>query len=157
MILIFSEASDGLKDGVENESTMKEYQTSPSQFICDNEEVISFLGRCDNKTDCLDGSDEANCHTTMGKNFSQLILKGMTFRNTYKTETAKAPNGLGNFGQLGLISDLHKIVRNDSGVPEYNEVLWTMYNVKTLGIHHGYNIDENAVWMDKIKKDQKLH
>ena len=42
-------------------------------------------------------------------------------------------------------------------IPEYNEISWTKDNVKTLGIHHGYNIVENAVWMDKIKKDQKLY
>ena len=29
-------------------------------------EVISLLGRCNNVTDCLDGSDELNCITTHG-------------------------------------------------------------------------------------------
>ena len=37
-------------------------------------------------------------------------------------------------------------------LPEFKEIQWTRDNVKTLGIHHGYNIDENAVWLEKINK-----
>ena len=35
-------------------------------FVCTNMEVISLLGRCNNVTDCLDGSDELNCIATYG-------------------------------------------------------------------------------------------
>ena len=37
-------------------------------------------------------------------------------------------------------------------IPEFNEIKWTKDNVKTLGIHHGYNIDEHAIWLEKINK-----
>ena len=36
--------------------------------------------------------------------------------------------------------------------PEFKEIKWTTNNVKTLGIHHGYNIDEAAIWLEKINK-----
>ena len=32
------------------------------------------------------------------------------------------------------------------------EIKWTRDHVKTLGVHHGYNIDENVIWMEKINK-----
>ena len=37
-------------------------------------------------------------------------------------------------------------------IPEFKEIKWTKNNVKTLGIHHGYNIDEAAIWLEKINK-----
>ena len=36
--------------------------------------------------------------------------------------------------------------------PEFTEIKWTRNNVKTLGIHHGYNIDKDAIWLGKINK-----
>ena len=31
------------------------------QFLCNNGECIKFYYRCNKDTDCIDGSDEANC------------------------------------------------------------------------------------------------
>ena len=39
--------------------------------------------------------------------------------------------------------------------PEFTAIKWTKNNVKTLGIHHGYNIDEDAIWLEKINKMKK--
>ena len=36
--------------------------------------------------------------------------------------------------------------------PTFRAISWTKTNVKTLGIHHGYEINETAVWMQKINK-----
>ena len=36
--------------------------------------------------------------------------------------------------------------------PEFMEIAWTKSHIKTLGILHGYNIHENAIWMVKINK-----
>ena len=36
--------------------------------------------------------------------------------------------------------------------PEFNKIKWTKPHVKTLGIVHGYDIDENTIWMEKINK-----
>ena len=36
--------------------------------------------------------------------------------------------------------------------PEFNKIKWTKTHVKTLGIVHGYDIDENTIWMEKINK-----
>ena len=36
--------------------------------------------------------------------------------------------------------------------PEYKEIKWTKQYIKTLGIMHGYEIDENELWMEKINK-----
>ena len=30
--------------------------------------------------------------------------------------------------------------------PKFKKIRWTSDNVKTLGIHHGYNIDNNVIW-----------
>ena len=38
---------------------------------------------------------------------------------------------------------------NHTTTKAYN---FTKDNVKTLGIHHGYNIDETAIWLEKINK-----
>lgn len=35
---------------------------------------------------------------------------------------------------------------------EFKEIKWTKTHIKTLGIMHGYDIDENTLWMDKINK-----
>ena len=34
--------------------------------------------------------------------------------------------------------------------PEFTEIKWTKNNVKILGIHHGYNVDIDAIWLEKI-------
>ena len=36
--------------------------------------------------------------------------------------------------------------------PEFKEISWTKNSIKTLGVFHGYNIDEHAIWMEKITK-----
>ena len=36
--------------------------------------------------------------------------------------------------------------------PLFTEITWTKTNVKTLGINHGYDVDENEIWMEKINK-----
>lgn len=36
--------------------------------------------------------------------------------------------------------------------PEYKGISWTKGNVKTLGVHHGYNIDDDRIWREKINK-----
>ena len=36
--------------------------------------------------------------------------------------------------------------------PTFKEISWTKGYVKTLGIQHGYDIDENEVWMEKVNK-----
>ena len=36
--------------------------------------------------------------------------------------------------------------------PEFNNISWTKGNVKTLGIHHGYEIDNDKIWRDIIQK-----
>ena len=38
--------------------------------------------------------------------------------------------------------------------PSFNDISWTKTNVKTLGINHGYEINETAVWMDKVNKSK---
>ena len=34
--------------------------------------------------------------------------------------------------------------------PEFTVITWTDKNVKTLGVHHGYHININEIWMKKI-------
>ena len=36
--------------------------------------------------------------------------------------------------------------------PEYKKIKWTKQYIKTLGIMHGYETDENELWMEKINK-----
>ena len=36
--------------------------------------------------------------------------------------------------------------------PEFEEITWTNKNVKTLGVHHGYHINQQEIWMEKITK-----
>ena len=36
--------------------------------------------------------------------------------------------------------------------PRFNKIKWINSNVKTLGVHHGYGIDENCIWKPKIDK-----
>ena len=37
-------------------------------------------------------------------------------------------------------------------IPEFNDIKWTTTNIKTLGIHHGYEIDDATIWLEKINK-----
>lgn len=36
--------------------------------------------------------------------------------------------------------------------PEFKQITWTNKYVKTLGIYHGYQIKQQEVWLEKIKK-----
>ena len=36
--------------------------------------------------------------------------------------------------------------------PEFEEITWTNKNVKTLSVHHGYHINQQEIWMEKITK-----
>ena len=44
------------------------------------------------------------------------------------------------------------LVLGKNKTPEFNKIKWTKTHVKTLGIVHGYDIDENIIWMEKINK-----
>lgn len=35
---------------------------------------------------------------------------------------------------------------------KFNKISWTVNNVKTLGVHHGFNIDIDEIWRAKIEK-----
>ena len=37
-------------------------------------------------------------------------------------------------------------------MPEFNDINWTKTNIKTLGVHHGYEIDDATIWLEKINK-----
>ena len=50
-------------------SASLEYIERSSIFVCDNGEMISLLGKCNNISDCLDASDEINCPETAGIRF----------------------------------------------------------------------------------------
>jgi hypothetical protein len=36
--------------------------------------------------------------------------------------------------------------------PRFKKITWVTTNVKTLGVHHGYNIDNEAIWKSKVVK-----
>lgn len=36
--------------------------------------------------------------------------------------------------------------------PIYTNISWSKTCVKTLGVHHGYVIDDNSIWKEKIQK-----
>ena len=36
--------------------------------------------------------------------------------------------------------------------PKFTKIIWTKDNVKTLGIHHGYNIQNDEIWKSIIDK-----
>ena len=39
-------------------------------------------------------------------------------------------------------------------VPKFTKIVWTKDSVKTLGIHHGYNIQNDEIWesiIDQMK------
>ena len=40
--------------------------------------------------------------------------------------------------------------------PKFTKIVWTKDNVKTLGIHHGYNIQNDEIWKSIIDKNEKL-
>ena len=35
---------------------------------------------------------------------------------------------------------------------KFNEISWIKENVKTLGVHHGYNVDNDKIWKDIIDR-----
>ena len=65
--LLLIAATSESRDYNKGFTTSSNIWDAPSYFICSNLEVISLLGRCDNSTDCSDGSDENNCRTESGK------------------------------------------------------------------------------------------
>ena len=36
--------------------------------------------------------------------------------------------------------------------PKFNKISWIKENVKTLGVHHGYNVDNDKIWKDIIDR-----
>ena len=40
--------------------------------------------------------------------------------------------------------------------PRFKNIHWTKNPVKALGVMHGYNVDIDTIWLDKIKKNQEL-
>ena len=36
--------------------------------------------------------------------------------------------------------------------PRFKKITWVTTNVKTLGVHHGYDIDNEAIWKSKVVK-----
>jgi hypothetical protein len=36
--------------------------------------------------------------------------------------------------------------------PKFNKISWIKENVKTLGVHHGYNVDNEKIWKDIIDR-----
>ena len=44
------------------------------------------------------------------------------------------------------------IGKSKKKTPAFNDISWTKTHVKTLGVCHGYQIDNNAIWLDKINK-----
>ena len=36
--------------------------------------------------------------------------------------------------------------------PKFNKIPWIKENVKTLGVHHGYNVDNDNIWKDIIDR-----
>ena len=36
--------------------------------------------------------------------------------------------------------------------PKFNKISWIKDNVKTLGVHHGYNVDNDKIWKDIIHR-----
>ena len=47
-----------------------EFRDSSVYFLCENDEVISVLGRCDGNRDCTDQSDETGCDDTSSGMFT---------------------------------------------------------------------------------------
>ena len=35
--------------------------------------------------------------------------------------------------------------------PKFNKISWIKENVKPLGVHHGYNVDNDKIWKDIIE------
>ena len=36
--------------------------------------------------------------------------------------------------------------------PKFNKISWIKENIKTLGVHHGYNVDDDKIWKDIIDR-----
>jgi hypothetical protein len=44
------------------------------------------------------------------------------------------------------------IGRSKGRKARFRKITWVTTNVKTLGVHHGYNIDSEAIWKSKVVK-----
>ena len=44
------------------------------------------------------------------------------------------------------------IGKSKKKTPTFHDISWTKTHVKTLGVCHGYQIDNNAIWLEKINK-----
>ena len=40
--------------------------------------------------------------------------------------------------------------------PTFTKIKWVTGNVKTLGIHHGYDIQDDNIWKPIIEKNEKI-
>ena len=74
---VFSENIEGPIVTIDTSENKFDYDKSPAHYICNDGEVISYLGRCDNQTDCFDGSDEAGCLSTEGNHLINALLSMM--------------------------------------------------------------------------------
>ena len=48
------------------------------------------------------------------------------------------------------------IGRSKEKTPTFHDISWTKSHVKTLGVCHGYRIDNNAIWLDKINNKKTV-
>ena len=75
-----------------------------------------------------------------------------------KTQLKKVLNQLLNIKKAsGSRINLNKTIglyigRWKNKIPIYTQISWTRNCVKTLGIYHGYNIDDNYIWRKLISK-----
>ena len=44
------------------------------------------------------------------------------------------------------------IGKSKGKTPNFKKIQWIKTNIKTLGVNHGYGIDTNAIWLEKIEK-----
>ena len=73
-LLILPDTKPHIEDNRTSITDLSDIWKAPSYYICTSLEVISMLGRCDNTTDCTDGSDEFNCPEIQGTHFPTAAL-----------------------------------------------------------------------------------